>query len=521
MVEGFEASQIDVSSDAGIQGLAQLDNSASAETTNGLSTATARVTELQGADLSGLEVGGVASVTGQASLTNAAASSNVEGGASTAKSTLIDADGLFANDDAVGTSTGVGVSSDGTLTGLASISNSASAESTASSADAVATASTVDGAQLNTVEIGGVGSIIGQTTFAGSADATNVGVAGETSDGLATLVDADGLEATSAIGIKSDGDLTGLNTVDLASSAASTSGDLASATSTATTLQGAELGSETTIGGVGTIGGQVDFGGSAAATNVTGNAQATGELSTLAQGLSTLTNSGATSDGDDIYGTTISSDATVQGFANLNTSADASTTAGTANADARGASIDGAQLGDLSIGGVGTVTGSANFAAAANAANVTGGGSDAADAKAEVNSVDGLDLLANSNGLSVSSDAGIQGLASIDLASAAESTGATGAETTATATSTAVTLQGAELNSLTDIGGIGTVAGSTDLSSSAAASNVTGSAFATGSLGHTDVNDSGAKGLDLNATLDVASDASVSGTAVSAALLML
>ena len=58
------------------------------------------------------------------------------------------------------------------------------------------------------------------------------------------------------------------------------------------------------------------------------------------------------------------------------------------------------------------------FAAAANASNVTGGGAEAADANAQVTTVDGLVSLSG-DGIDISSDAGIQGLASIDLASAA------------------------------------------------------------------------------------------------------
>ena len=54
-VEGLEADNISVSSDAGLQGLAQLDNTADAATTKGASTATADVQALQGADLNSLD----------------------------------------------------------------------------------------------------------------------------------------------------------------------------------------------------------------------------------------------------------------------------------------------------------------------------------------------------------------------------------------------------------------------------------------------------------------------------------
>ena len=505
-VEGLEANDISVSSDAGIQGLAQLSNSASAATTDGDALSTAAAEKLQGAELDGLEVGGVASVIGQTRLSNTASSETVveaeNGLGAQATATLEQADGLrTSNNPLPDSAAGIEVSSDATLTGLASFENSASAAATSGASTATATATWVDGARINSTDIGGVGSITGQTNFAGSADAANVTDGNSTS--TASLNDADGLEGKDLIDVSSDAGLTGLNDVDLTASAASTGSaalpTTASSTAEATTLQGAQLSNNTDIGGVGTIGGQVDFNGSAASSNVTGNAVAKGSLASLAQGLSTGvdTESG-------VFGTAISSDGTVQGFANLDTSADASTTAGEADADAIGANIDGAQLGDLSIGGIGTVTGSANFAAAANAANVTGGGAEAANANAQVTTVDGLVSLSG-DGIDISSDAGIQGLASIDLTSAAQSTGATGDATTAAATSDATTLKGAELNSLTDIGGVGSIAGQVSLGSTADAANVTGMASGVGTINT-------AEGLDLNAQLEVASDATVSGS---------
>ena len=88
--------------------------------------------------------------------------------------------------------------------------------------------------------------------------------------------------------------------------------------------------------------------GSAASSNVTGEATATGTLDTLAQGLSTGIDS---SD----FGTVINSDGTIQGFANTSLAATADTTDGKSSATADGKAVDGASLGDLDIGGVGTV----------------------------------------------------------------------------------------------------------------------------------------------------------------------
>ena len=69
----------------------------------------------------------------------------------------------------------------------------------------------------------------------------------------------------------------------------------------------------TTIGGVGTLGGQVDFNASTDAKNITGAATAVSDSSST-DGLDT----------DAV--TTISSDGTLQGFTNLISSADAATT---------------------------------------------------------------------------------------------------------------------------------------------------------------------------------------------------
>ena len=295
-VEGLEANDISVSSDAGIQGLAQLSNSASAATTDCDALSTAAAEKLQGADLDGLDVGGVASVIGQTTLSNTASSETVveaeKGLGAKATAKLEQADGLRASNNPLAdaaSGAGIEVSSDATLTGLASIDNSASAAATSGASTATATATWVDGARINSTDIGGVGSITGQTNFAGSADAANVTDGNSTA--TASLNDADGLQGKDFINVSSDAGLTGLNAVDLTASAASTGSasapTTASSTAEATTLQGAQLSDNTDIGGVGTIGGQVDFNGSAASSNVTGNADATGSLKSLAQGLST------------------------------------------------------------------------------------------------------------------------------------------------------------------------------------------------------------------------------------------
>ena len=210
-----------------------------------------------------------------------------------------------------------------------------------------------------------------------------------------------------------------------------TSGDSSTATSNASTVQGAELGSATSIGGVGSIGGQVDFSGTADAANVTGNAQGNGTLGS-AQGLVT----GEAASG---FGTSISSDGTLQGFAINSISSDAATTNGVAGANTTITSIDGANLGDVSIGGVGSLLGQSSLTGSAAASNVEGGSSTAQNSLGDA---DGLDATSS---LQISSDGSISGLNNGSLAASAESTGVTGATTTAQASSSAGTLKGAVL----------------------------------------------------------------------------
>ena len=485
--------------------MAQLTNAAVAATSSGNAISIADAAKLQGADLNALDVDGIASIAGQTNLSNSASSQTVDGGMRGAKgamatANLAQADGLrigrqiFEDADSA-----IDVSSDATLTGLASIDNAATAAATSGKSTANSLAESVDGARINTADIGGVGSITGQINFAGSADASNVTDGG--SNAKTELGNAQGLQAQDSINVSSDAGLTGISGIDLTASSASTgaadSATKAIADAVATTLQGAELSNYTEIGGVGTIGGQIDFNGSAASSNVTGEATATGTLANLAQGLSTAID---TTTG---FGTVINSDGTIQGFANTSLAATADTTDGKSSATADGKAVDGASLGDLDIGGVGTVVGSANFAASADASNVTSG---IASSVAQVESVDGLDLLNGSNGLQVASDAGIQGLADIALTAAGASTGVAEETTKATATADAGELQGAVLSSLTDIGGVGSITGQVNLTSAAEAANVIGKADGLGQL-------KTAEGLDLNATLKVASDATVVGTA--------
>ena len=522
-IEGFEGAQMGISSNASLQGLAQFSNTAAASTSTGNADAEAFAQQLQGADLTGLKVGGVANVTGQASLSNLSAADAVTGnaeaeskmgtGAQGGAQGLVASGATFTPIGGTVSGAGIDVASDAGLTGLASITNNATAKTSAGSVDADAIGTSIQGANLNTVQIGGVGTIGGQATYGAKATAENVN--NGYSDALADLTSVDGLVAAAKLNIASDATIQGLASItnDALASGTAATGIGSQAIAEANTLIGANLATDTDIGGIGSITGQVNFGSKGTAENVSGAAKAVASLGDqgvvslvesftggLAQGLVTGTDSGTTgSPAVPLYGTDIKSDATIKGLSGINLQAAATTTAGVADADAFAGTIDGASLGDVQIGGIGTLAGQSTFTGKATSSNVTGG---ASTADAKLVDADGMEAMA---GLKISSDAGITGLNTANLSAIAESTGATGAVTTATAQATATTLQGAQLGQI-DVGGIGSIVGQTSLTSLADGSNVTGAATGTGTLGS-------AEGLDLSGIASISSDASVKGLA--------
>ena len=525
-IEGFQGGAIGVSSDASLQGLAQLSNTATAGTSTGAADAEAFANQLQGVDLTGMKVGGTANLVGQASLSNLSSAEAVTGASEATSQMGLGAQGLVASGTTFTGSTvaGLDIASDAGLTGLASITNNATAKTSAGLVDADAIGTSIQGANLNTVQIGGVGTIGGQATYGAKATAENVN--GGYSDALADLTSVDGLVAGAKLNIASDATIQGLASItnDAMASSTGATGTTASdpsgsataigsrAIAEANTLKGADLFSDTDIGGIGSITGQVNFGSKATAENVTGAAWSSASLGEqtaagaytggLAQGLVSGV-AGTTSDSN--FGTDIKSDATIKGLSSLNLQAAANTTAGVADADAFAGTIDGASLGDVQIGGIGSLAGQSSFTGKAASSNVTGG---ASTADAKLVDADGMSALA---GLKISANGGITGLNNANLSAIAESTGASSATTSATATASAQFLQGAELGAAgvtTSIGGIGNVVGQTNFTSLADASNVSGSASATGNLGQS----SGfAEGLDLAGTLSVSSDATIKG----------
>ena len=213
---------------------------------------------------------------------------------------------------------------------------------------------------------------------------------------------------------------------------------------------GADLGT-TTIGGIGTLGGQSTSNTAAQAANVTGKADAESDTD-LSTGL-------------DAFSTSISSDATLQGIGSVTSTAAATTSTGDAEAENDTDDLTGAELSSLTVGGVGSVTGQATFDGSASAETVVGD----SDADSQLDASTGLDA----GFINVSSDAGLTGLTSITNIASAQSTSGGNADTFA---ETELSI-GADLASTT-IGGIGTLGGQSTSNTAAQAANVTGKADA-------------------------------------------
>jgi len=492
-MQGFQAADIGISSDAGIQGLAQLTNSATAAATSAQSvsdpsaaTAEAYVNNLTGASLDDLVVGGVAAVAGQASLGNTSKATNVVGEAS-ATSQLVQATGLKAT---TGVAAGIDVASDATITGLSSITSSATAATTAGLADATSIGGSIQGIQIEDAQIGGVASITGQTNFTGNAKSSNV--TDGNSIATSNLAAAGGLDANELVDVSSDATLKGLTSINMSAMAESTgsSEDPTNATATfdASNITGADL-DAVTIGGVGNLLGQVGFNASASASNVTGNATSGGGIDPFSSpGIETV--SGLTSDAH----TEIKSDGTIKGIASVTSSASAETTDGVATAINLAASLEGAALVSTTIGGVGDLLGQVGFTGASAATNVSG------DANSATGAVfaDGLTTAALTD---IKSDGTLKGLASINSSASAETTAGT-----AISEAAGVYVQGASLNTV-EIGGVGNVLGQAGITSAAQANSVTGDAFVMPTGGFE------ADGLVTDGSMTVMSDATLKGIA--------
>ena len=508
-IEGFEGLQMGIKSDASLQGLAQFSNTAAASTSTGKADAEAFAEQLQGADLSGLMVGGTANVTGQATLSNLSAADAVTGNAEAESKMGTGAQGLVASSTLVdnGAATpvplataGLDVASDAGLTGLASITNNATAKTSAGSVDADAIGTSIQGANLNTVQIGGVGTIGGQATYGAKATAENVN--GGTSDALADLTSVDGLKAVASLNIKSDATIQGLASItnDAMASGTAASGTGSTAIAEANVLKGADLFSDTDIGGIGSITGQVNFGSKATGENVTGNSLASASLGeqtaagTFAPGkfsiASATQGTGAT---DNLFTTTDANKSnlsagdkvTVSGVDYFVTTASAS--AGTFKL---ASSLDNALQGTALTAAQLTTAGiSASSFTTSTLVNNEGG---LAQGLVTGDATSGY-------GTDIKSDATIKGISGINLQAAANTTAGV-----ADADAYAGTIDGASLGDV-QIGGIGTLAGQSTFTGQANSSNVTGGASTA------DAKLLDADGMSAMANLKISSDGGITG----------
>ena len=423
--QGFNAQSIDSSSNASIQGISSLVNSATASVTTGdLALAEGLAGKLTGANLDGIDVGGIANVTGQTTFGNTSRASNVEGDAK-AISRLGNADGLISKTDGLatdlGTTAAFEVSSDATLKGLTSVTAGATAETTKGDAVATNTATNINGADFQgALDIGGIGSITGAANFnldatassvtpddsfkvsgaqatAGGENLSSFGLKGAT--GLATadnLKDQVTTNDVFGIDVASDATLSGTAIGTLKANASSTADDATARAGLSAELTGADIGS-LNVGGIANLTGAAQLTSTAIAENVGNN-----DLDALAEsGLNTTTVSGLDASFIDV-----ASNATIaaQAFGTLN--ATATSTGGDATAMA-GQYISGAgestsvltglETGlDLNIGGVGTLSALAQGSETASATTVEGIAT--ASAGLDLNGAIGLDFASSSDG---------------------------------------------------------------------------------------------------------------------------
>jgi len=555
--QGFNAQSIDSSSNASVQGISNLVNSATASVTTGdLALAEGLAGKMIGANIEGIDVGGIANVTGQTTFGNTSKATNVEGDAK-AISRLGSADGLISKTDSLaadlGTTAAFEVSSDATLKGLTSVTAGATAETTKGDAVATNTATNINGADFQgTLDIGGIGSITGAANFNLGATASSVtpddsinpggaqatvggenlssfglkGAAGSATAG--NLKDTNTTNDVFGIDVASDATLSGTAIGTLKADASSTADDATARAGLSAELTGADIGS-LNVGGIANLTGAAQLTSTAIAENVGAN-----DRDALAEsGLSTTTVSGL-----DATFIDVSSNATItaQAFGTLNSTA--TSTGGDATAKAGqytnglGESttvLTGIETGlDLNIGGIGTL--SALAQGSENASATTVDGIATASAGLDLNGAIGMDFASSSDG----SLTGIAKLAATVNASNIGAqddplTGIFGAPVNEQANAIANgdfsaigfdglaigTIKGvkdfddstAATNDLVGIGGISTLKGQAQITGTLNAESVSGDALA--GVGDMASTITGFKGLTLNG----ASDGTILGTA--------
>jgi len=561
--QGFNAQSVDSSSNASIQGISSLTNSATASVTTGdLALAEGLAGTLIGANLDGIDVGGIANVTGQTTFGNTSKATNVEGDAK-AISRLGSADGLISKTDSLapdlGTTAAFEVSSDATIKGLTSVTAGATAETTKGDAVASSSATNINGADFKgTLDIGGIGSIAGASSFNLSASANSVTGDGPNTNHMggaqafagekllsadASNVSATNINALSSFGLKgingsvtsavndtgtfgidiaSDATLTGTAIGSLNADAASTADDATAKAGGFASLTGAIIG-DLHVGGIAGLTGGAQLTSSSTAKNVGDNlngghdALAASGLNATVTGLSGLPDGTASALQSFID---VASDATVtaQAFGTLN--AIASSTGGDATAKAGNSSsvVTGLASGlDLDVGGVGTVSALAQGSEKASATSVDG----IADADAGMTLVGAKNLNFDSN-----SDGTLTGIAKLVATVDAANIGSADNDALANGAFSAIGFSGLLIGDLASIntaagvspsvtghadvvgiGGISTIKGQAQIAGTLNAESVSGDAFA-------GVNDIASMITGMsNVILNGASDGTLLGTA--------
>ena len=417
---------MDVKSDAGLTGTANLTGKAVATTTKGAAAADAEANILNGADLTGgtLDVGGIADLKGNLNYGLTAEASNVEGGTSRAEAQANSATGLAGKGSGNGNpllddaATGLDIDAAGSVSGISIGSLKATASSTGANASAFAgDGDTATGAKLPSLDIGGIGTISGAAQLTSTAAAESVtgvttaeagkggSVVGLSASGQTAETSGSELSNISAltdlsldnfnINVASDATIGAQAFSNLNAQATSTGGDAtaeaggsSTTAGTATpgnTVTGIEAGMDIKVGGVGNLTALAQGTATAGATSVTDDADALGAMAAL--GINDLE-------------MTTSSDATMRSTATLVGKATAATTGDTTTPDTAwaGLDLDSKAISGLAldVGGIGNLTGSASITGEATAEVVTGD----ADARADIDAlgVDNAWLQTASNG---------------------------------------------------------------------------------------------------------------------------
>ena len=513
------ANEIGVKSDAGLNATASTTVNAAASTSKGDAVSLASIQESAGiTNIKDLDVGGELSAIGKAVNTITASAETVVNAGTLNDSNINDGvwNGAQATAELFGTqqgfnATGIDSSSNASVQGISSLTNSATASvTTGDLAQAEGLAGTLIGANLDGIDVGGIANVSGQTTFGNTSKASNV--EGD-AKAISRLGNADGLISKNSTGatqddgdtlddfeVSSDATIKGLTSVTAGATAETTKGD-AVATTSASNINGADFQGTLDIGGIGSITGAANFTLGASATSVTpddsfkqSGAQATAGANVQSfglKGINAAANPGNKSDFGIDFGIDVASDATLSGTAIGSLNADAASTADDATAKAgESASLTGANIGDLHVGGIAGLTGGAQLTSAATAENVGGIDLDAAAFAGLGATVTGL----QANYVDVASDATVTAQAFGTLNATATSTAG---DATATAGNGGSLLTGLASGLDLDIGGVGTLSALAQGSELASATSVDGISIASAGM---DLK--GAEGLDFSSKSD-------------------